>query len=217
MKSSLAYGDGHDEGTQESLHVGANRSTLLTTTARIGPSSAKRWMTLDSQRKSGFCAPAAQPSSGISKYEETRIPTIPPMKPTSRNAKKFTCANRFGARVSFASSGMNSAVSARFAIPKSPGFRAGVCTIASLARWVVRLAQRTVSCFIPSAMTGFIIYVFPYPNRISFQEAFEVLEPDEGKLSCPVLRGPGLSNEVRLLDPAAPLLRKARNHAARVA
>jgi hypothetical protein len=49
-------------------------------------------------------------------------------------------------------------------------------------------------------MTGFIAYVFPYPNRVSFQEAFEVLEPDDGKLSSPVLRGPGLSNEVRLLD-----------------
>ena len=50
-------------------------------------------------------------------------------------------------------------------------------------------------------MTGFIGYVFPYPNRVSFQEAFEVLEPDDGKLSRPVLRGPGLSNGVRLLDP----------------
>jgi hypothetical protein len=49
-------------------------------------------------------------------------------------------------------------------------------------------------------MTGFIAYVFPYPNRVSFQEAFEVLEPDDGKLSRPVLRGPVLSNGVRLLD-----------------
>ena len=49
-------------------------------------------------------------------------------------------------------------------------------------------------------MTGFIAYVFPSPNRVSFQEAFEVLEPDDGKLSRPVLRGPGLSNGVRLLD-----------------
>jgi hypothetical protein len=33
-------------------------------------------------------------------------------------------------------------------------------------------------------------------------EAFEVLEPDDGKLSRPVLRGPGPSNGVRLLDPS---------------
>jgi len=50
-------------------------------------------------------------------------------------------------------------------------------------------------------MTGFIAYVFPYPNRVSFKEAFGVLEPDDGKLSRPVLRGPGLSDGVRLLDP----------------
>ena len=49
-------------------------------------------------------------------------------------------------------------------------------------------------------MTGSIVYVFLFPNRVSFQEAFEVLEPDDGKLSRPVLRGPGLSNGVRLLD-----------------
>jgi hypothetical protein len=49
-------------------------------------------------------------------------------------------------------------------------------------------------------MTGFIAYVFLYPNRVSLQEAFEVLEPDDGKLSRPVLRGPGPSNGVWLLD-----------------
>ena len=60
---------------------------------------------------------------------------------------------------------------------------------------------RTAPYFIPSAMTGFIASVFLYPNRVSVKEAFEVLEPDDGKLSRPVLRGPGLSDGVRLLDP----------------
>jgi hypothetical protein len=55
-------------------------------------------------------------------------------------------------------------------------------------------------------MTGFIAYVFPYPNRVSFKEAFGVLEPDDGKLSRPVLRGPGLSDGVRLLDPVSCLV-----------
>jgi hypothetical protein len=63
-------------------------------------------------------------------------------------------------------------------------------------------------------MTGFIAYVYLYPNRVSFQEAFEVLEPDDGKLSRPVLRGPGLSNGARLLDPADAPLRKTRNQTA---
>ena len=41
-----------------------------------------------------------------------------------------------------------------------------------------------VFCFIPSAMTGFIAYVSLYP-RVSLKGAFEVLEPDDGKLSRP--------------------------------
>jgi hypothetical protein len=40
-------------------------------------------------------------------------------------------------------------------------------------------------------MTGFIVSVFPFRNRVSSKEAFEVLELGEGKLSRPVLRGPG--------------------------
>ena len=50
------------------------------------------------------------------KVKATRIPTTPPMKPTSKNAKKLTCESRFGAPVSFAFSGMNRVVSALFAI-----------------------------------------------------------------------------------------------------
>jgi hypothetical protein len=37
-------------------------------------------------------------------------------------------------------------------------------------------------------------------NRVS-HEGFEALEPDDGKLFRPVLRGQGPSNGVRLLDP----------------
>ncbi len=48
-------------------------------------------------------------------------------------------------------------------------------------------------------MTGFTVYVFLSPNRV-FSEAFEVLEPDDGKLSCPVLRGPGGRKAAWLLD-----------------
>ena len=40
-------------------------------------------------------------------------------------------------------------------------------------------------------MTGFIVNVFPFRNRVSSKEAFEGLELGEGKLSRPVLRGPG--------------------------
>ena len=40
-------------------------------------------------------------------------------------------------------------------------------------------------------MTGFIVSVFPFRNRVSSPEAFEGLELGEGKPSRPVLRGPG--------------------------
>jgi hypothetical protein len=40
-------------------------------------------------------------------------------------------------------------------------------------------------------MTGFIVSVFSFRNRVSSKEAFEGLELGEGKLSRPVLRGPG--------------------------
>jgi hypothetical protein len=40
-------------------------------------------------------------------------------------------------------------------------------------------------------MTGFIVSVFPFRNRVSPKEAFEELELGEGKPSRPVLRGPG--------------------------
>ena len=48
-------------------------------------------------------------------------------------------------------------------------------------------------------MTGFIVNVFPFRNRVSFKEAFEGLELGEGKLSRPVLRGPGGRKAARLL------------------
>jgi hypothetical protein len=130
-----------------------------------------------------------------------RIHMTPRTKPTSKDVKRLTCESHFGVLVSFASSGTNRAVFVLFAKLRSPGLRDGACTTASLALWVAQPALRTVSCFIPSAMTGFIASVFLFPNPVSFQEAFEALEPDDGKLSRPVLRGPGSSNGVRLLDP----------------
>src|SRR5580693_10154825 len=86
---------------------------------------------------------------------------------------------------------MNNVVSARCAIQKSPGSQAGAFITASHVRWVVRQLLATAFYFIPSAMTGFIVSVFPFRNRVSFKEAFEGLELGEGKLSRPVLRGPG--------------------------
>jgi hypothetical protein len=48
-------------------------------------------------------------------------------------------------------------------------------------------------------MTGFIVNVFPFRNRVSYKAAFEGLELGEGKPSRPVLRGPGGRKAVWLL------------------
>src|ERR1700674_3083367 len=60
----------------------------------------------------------------------------------------------------------------------------------------------TAFCFIQSATTGFTANVFSYHNRVSPKEAFEGPEPDDGKPSRPVLRGPAPSNGGWLLGGA---------------
>src|SRR5208283_3449348 len=94
----------------------------------------------------------------------------------------------------------NNADSARCAIQKSPGSRVGAFIIASLVYRVVQQVPRTACCFIQSAMTGYIGSVSPFRNRVSLKEAFEGLELGEGKLSRPVLRGPGGRKTAWLLD-----------------
>jgi hypothetical protein len=59
-------------------------------------------------------------------------------------------------------------------------------------------------------MTGFIVSVFQFRNRVSFKEAFEGLELGEGKLSRPVLRGPGGRKAAWLLGTYVPLPRKQK-------
>src|ERR1700739_110228 len=53
-------------------------------------------------------------------------------------------------------------------------------------------------------MTGFIVSVFPFRNRVSPKEAFEGLELGEGKPSRPVLRGPRGRKAAWLLDSYLP-------------
>jgi hypothetical protein len=54
--------------------------------------------------------------------------------------------------------------------------------------------QRTASCFIQSATTGFTAKGFLSHYRVSPKEAFKGPEPDDGKPSRPVLRGPAPSD-----------------------
>ena len=148
----------------------------------------------------GCSAPAAHPSNGILRLKVKQTRTTQPGKPTSSNVKGPICWNRSGAVICFATSGTRSAVSVLCALRKSLNLRDGACTIAFPARRVARLVQRTVSCFTQSATATSITGVYPFPNRVS-SEAFEGLEPCEGKLSRTVLRGLDGSNPVQLLDP----------------
>src|SRR5215469_7793536 len=148
-------------------------------------------MTKDGQIKSGCTTPRALPSNDTSRSKAKLTRTIQPMKPTSKNAKGLTCWKRFGVPVLFAISGMNNVDAARSAIQRSPGSQAGAFITASPVGRAVPLVLRTAFYFIPSAMTGFIVSVFPFRNRVSSKEAFEGLELGEGKPSRPVLRGPG--------------------------
>ena len=116
--------------------------------------------------------------------------------------KALICWIRFGVLALFAISGMNKPDSALCARQNSLGSRDGGFIIASPGGWVVRAVPTTVFYFIPSAMTGFIANIFPSRNCVSPNEAFEVLEPDDGKLSCPVLRGLGDRKVARLLGTA---------------
>ena len=61
----------------------------------------------------------------------------------------------------------------------------------------------TAFYFIPSAVTGFIVNVLPFRNRVSSKEAFEGLELGEEKPSRPVLRGPGGRKAAWLLGSKA--------------
>ena len=64
---------------------------------------------------------------------------------------------------------------------------------------------KTAFYFIQSAMTRFTARIFPYQSRVSLKEAFEGLEPDEGKLSRPVLRGLGSRKAAWLLGYRSPI------------
>ncbi len=116
-----------------------------------------------------------------------------------KNAKQITCGIRFGVLAPFAFSGMNNADIAPCATSGLPASQVGAFTTASPVCWVVRPMPRTAFYFIRSATTGFVASVSTYRNRVSFSEAFEGLEPDEGKLSRPVLRGPGSREAAWLL------------------
>ena len=166
---------------------------------RTGLSSEKSTTTKGSRTKCGYCWLVTRPSNDMSRSSAKRTLTIPPLKPTLKNEKDFTCAKHFGALVHFAISGTSNTGSARSASYLLRGLQDGACTIASLLCGVGLRVPKTAFYFIQSAMTGFTVSAFLSRNHVSPKEALEGLELCEGKLSCTVLRGLDGSNPVRLL------------------
>jgi hypothetical protein len=112
-----------------------------------------------------------------------------PMKPTSKNAKGITWRTRFGVLDHFVFLFLQRGFcpACNLKMTRITGWR--------LHYRVPRVKggsprQKTAFCFIQSVTTGFTANVFSYHIRVSLKEAFEGPEPDDGKLSRPVLRGP---------------------------
>jgi hypothetical protein len=165
-----------------------------------GPSSEKRTTNQDSQTKCGYSWLVVPPSNDTSRLEAKRTPTILSIRLTSRNAKRNhmrrtfrgSCFLRF---LWHEQGGLCPVCNTK--ITRITGWRLPYCF--PRVKGGSSSAENRVLLH-PDAITGFIAYVILYPNRVPFKGALEVLEPDDGKLSRPVLRGRNPSNGVRLLD-----------------
>ena len=152
---------------------------MSSTGQRTGLSSEKSTTTKGSRTKCGYDWLVTRPSNDMSRSSAKRTLTIPPLKPTLKNEKDFTCGRHFGALVHFAISGTSNTGSARSASYLLRGLPDGACTIAALSCGAGRRVPKTAFYFIQSAMTRFTARIFLYRSRVSPKEAFERLEPDE--------------------------------------
>ena len=82
-------------------------------------------------RKCACCSSVARPFNDTSRSKAKPTHTIPPTKPTSRNAKRIIWRRRFGVLKHFAFSGSSNVGSAPYAVYGSPESRDGVFIIAS--------------------------------------------------------------------------------------
>ena len=110
--------------------------------SRTGLSSEKSTTTKGSRTKCGYCWLVTHPSNDMSRSSAKRTLTIPPLKPTLKNEKDFTCGRHFGALVHFAISGTSNTGSARSASYLLRGLPDGACTIASLLCGVVQECRK---------------------------------------------------------------------------
>ena len=133
---------------------------LSGTGQRTGLSSEKSTTPKGSRTKCGYCWPVTRPSNDMSRSSAKRTLTTPPLRPTLKNEKDFTCGRHFGALAHFAISGTSNTGSARSASYSLRGLQDGACTIASLLCGVGQRVPKTAFYFIQSAMTRFTASIF---------------------------------------------------------
>ena len=178
--------------TRKNLPAGSSGNTLSSTKVEIGSSSGSRVTTRASPTKCDS-SPVARPFKGTSRSRAPLIRTIPSMNPTSKNAKQIIWRKRFGVRGLFAFSGSSKAGPVPYATPKSPGSRVGAYHCVPRALGGSTSADNRV--LLPPECHDRV-----HRQRLSVSkpslpaEAFEGPEPDDGKLSGPVLRGLAPSN-----------------------
>jgi RNA-directed DNA polymerase len=117
------YLRGHPKAANEGhLKTGQRETT--------GLSSGNRVTMRANRTKCGYYSPVARPFKGTSRLRAPLIPTIPSMKPTSKNAKETIWRERFGGRGLFAFSGDSNAGPVPCATPRSiriTGWRIHYC------------------------------------------------------------------------------------------
>src|SRR4030095_16847762 len=175
-------------------------ATFIWSMSAIGYSPARCEARRDNPRRSACLRPIASPSYGIPKSTVRSTPTIPngssPWSNVKVSSSRPLCKDvepccTFG----------NAKIGAvHTAAQRSPRSRDGTTITRSGGR-MAAVTPRTIGCCstrpatlkctMPAVQRGY---------RILSQGCFERLEPDIGKLICPVLRGGVVGNAAPLLD-----------------
>ena len=141
--------------------------------------------------KCGYCWPVTRPSNDMSRSSAKRTLTTPPLKPTLKNERDFTCGKHFGALAHFAISGTS-----KLLITRTTGWR--LHHRVPLVRGGSKSAENRVllhpECHDKVHLQNLSVSKPRLPQR-GVRTACRM----STKVSRPVLRGPSLSKGAWLL------------------
>src|SRR5215467_3395653 len=154
----------------------------------------------DNPRRSACLRPIASPSYGLPRSTVRSTPTIPNGSPTWSNGKVSRWRPLCKDVEPCCPSGNAKMGAVHTAAKRSPRSQDGTTITRSGGR-MAAVTPRTIGCCSPRPATvKCIMPVVQRVYRILSQGCFERLEPDIGKLICPVLRGGVVGNAAPLLD-----------------